>query len=229
MPGKNEVKQYLENSYYHIYNRGVEKRNVFQDQQDYAVFLSYLKEYLLPKNQDQLAQKLSDLKLPYREKARILKLLRLNNFAGEITLIAYCLMTNHFHLLVKQKSRESIDKFMNSQGTRYGMYFNRKYQRVGPLYEGPYKAVLVQTEEQLLHLTRYIHQNPLKLKTASQGHPLQAQPSSYPEYMGKRKTAWVDPSEILAFFSKTSPQLSYEAFMGIEENLENIEKLAIDT
>src|SRR3989344_7551887 len=151
MPAKNSVKQYLENGYYHIYNRGVEKRNIFLDQQDYGVFLSYLKEYLSPKNEKELQEKLSNPNTSYKEKDKILKALRMNNFFGEITLLAYCLMPNHFHFFIKQKSAVSIDKFMNSIGTRYTMYFNRKYKRVGSLFQAVYKAVLVSHEEQFIY------------------------------------------------------------------------------
>ena len=161
MPAKNSIKTYTENGYYHLYNRGVEKRTIFQGEQDYAVFLSYLKTYLMPKNEDDLRQKLADPTISYKEKENIIKLLRLNNFADEITLIAYCLMPNHFHFLVKQNSANGIDRFMNSLGTRYTMYFNRKYKRVGSLYQDVYKAVMVGSDEQLLHLTRYIHRNPV--------------------------------------------------------------------
>ena len=157
MPGGNAQKQYVEDNYYHIYNRGVEKRSIFQDSQDYGVFLSYLKEYLLPKDEHGLRDLLSNPNITYKERDKILKLLRLNNFAGEITLIAFCLMPNHFHFLVHQKSANSIDQFINSFGTRYTMYFNKKYKRVGKLYQGTYKAVIVTTDQQLLELTRYIH------------------------------------------------------------------------
>ncbi len=119
MPAKNTIKQYKENGYYHIYNRGVEKRLTFQDSQDYSVFLSYLKEYLSPKNEQELREKLSNLETSYKEKDKIIKILRLNNFSGEITLIAYCLMSNHFHLFIKQANSQSINKFMQSFTTRY--------------------------------------------------------------------------------------------------------------
>ena len=140
MPARNSRKQYLENGYYHIYNRGVEKRKIFLDRQDYNVFLSYLKEYLLPKDEESLYKRLADRSISLMERDNIHKTLRMNNFAGEITLLAYCLMPNHFHFFIKQKSAGSIDKFMNSLGTRYTMYFNKKYDRVGSLYQGVYKA-----------------------------------------------------------------------------------------
>lgn len=77
------------------------------------------------------------------------------------------------------------------------MYFNKKYKRVGPLFQGVYKAVLVMTDEQLLHLSRYIHLQAINL----QGQPLRGQPSSYPNYLGKISQEWVRSDEILAFFN----------------------------
>jgi putative transposase len=68
MPSKNSIKSYVENGYYHLYNRGVEKRIIFLDQQDYGVFLSYLKEYLVPKNEKELHEKLSNPNTSYKEK-----------------------------------------------------------------------------------------------------------------------------------------------------------------
>lgn len=238
MASKNSIKVYAEDSYYHIYNRGVEKRNIFQDEQDYGVLLSYLKEYLLPKDEEYLSSRLVDPNTAYKERDKILKLLRLNNFFDEITLIAYCLIPNHFHLLIKQKNAVSIDKFMNSLGVRYSMYFNKKYKRIGKLFQGVYKAVLVESTEQLLYLTAYIHRNPLSLKKiknlASQDDVLRAlraclaQPSSLPEYLGQRQTDWVHAEEILAHFSKTNPRLTYQSFVEQSDDISHIQNLIID-
>lgn len=232
MPAKNSIKTYEENSFYHIYNRGVEKRLIFQDEQDYAVFLSYLKTYLLPKDEKQLRNSLADPNLNYKEKDGILKLLRLNNFAGDIKLIAYSLMPNHFHFLLKQESANAIDYFMNSLATRYTMFFNKKYKRVGSLYQAVYKAVLVESDQQLLYLTSYIHRNPLperfipKEKILSVLH---SQPSSLPEYLGEKQTNWICPEEILTFFSKTNQRLSYKSFVEQEEDFSIIKNLEIDS
>lgn len=228
MSGGNTRKQYVEDSYYHIYNRGVEKRLIFQDPLDYGVFLFYLKEYLLPKDEKELTSRLSDPNASFKEKDKVLKLLRLNNFAEEITLLAFCLMPNHFHFLVKQKLPQSIDKFMNSLGTRYTMYFNRKNKRVGSLYQGVYKAVSVTTDEQLLHLTRYIHQQALALQGLAWEREMTEQPSSYLDYVGKRKTDWVKPDKILKFFSKTNLNLSYESFVKEREDFILIGKLTLE-
>ncbi len=227
MPSKNSIKLYVENTYYHIYNRGVEKRLIFLDSQDYSVFLNYLKEYLLPKDEKNLRSVLSLDTTSYKEKAQALKLLRLNNFTEEITLLCYCLMPNHFHMLIKQKSSESIDKFMNSLATRYTMYFNQKYRRVGSLYQDVYKAVLVNTDEQFLHLTRYIHKQALALK-GDAFRSWEGQPCSYPEYLGVRKTEWVHPEEVLNYFSKTNPSLSYEAFVKETDDYSAMQNLTLD-
>jgi len=224
MPARNSVKEYIANGYYHIYNRGVEKRLIFQDQQDYSVFLGYLKEYLTPKNEKGLRMRLSYPDISSKEKDRILKFLRMNNFADEITLLAYCLMPNHFHLFIKQKSANSIDKFMQSLCTRYTMYFNRKYKRVGSLFQGVYKAVHIISEKQFLHLSRYIHRQAL----ASQGETLEDQPCSYPEYLSKRRTEWIKPDEILNYFSTSNPSLSYESFVKEGEDTGYIKNIKIE-
>lgn len=227
MSDGNAKKQYIENGYYHIYNRGVEKRTIFLDEQDYNVFLSYLKEYLLPKNEKELYERLSDPDISYKEKDKILKVLRLNNFADEIILISYVLMSNHFHFVIKQKSAGSIDKFMNSLAARYTMYFNKKYKRVGALYQGVYKAVLIRTNEQLLQLTRYIHKQ--VLASRSEAWRFGRQPSSYQEYLGLRKTEWIHTEEVLSFFSETRQNLSYKSFVEEQEsNIEIIGELLIE-
>ncbi|MCX6791992.1 MAG: transposase, partial [Candidatus Gottesmanbacteria bacterium] len=120
-----------------------------------------------------LSTQATDPSVSWRERDQAIRLLRMNNFYGTIRLLSYCLMPNHFHMVVWQKHGPGIDEFMNSLWTRYTMYFNRKYRRVGTLFQSVYKAVAVTTDAQLLHLTRYIHQNPIahrKLQTlASKG------------------------------------------------------------
>ena len=227
MPARNSLKQYQENSYYHLYNRGVEKRLVFLDEQDYSVFLSYLKEYLLPKNTQELSEKLANPNTPYKEKDKIIKLLRLNNFADEITLLAYCLMPNHFHFLIKQKGAQGIDVFMNSLGTRYTMYFNRKYKRVGSLWQAVYKAVLINNDEQLLHLSRYIHLNPVTAGLVN--NAAQWKNSSYAEYITPDKIS--HPLCDFRNYINEDPS-RYRAFVddhaGYQRELAKIKKLAME-
>lgn len=196
--------------YYHVYNRGVEKRTIFQDEQDHGVCLAYLKEYLCPKDEKELNKRLSDVKLSYKDKNKTRKSLRLNNYSDQITLLAYCLMPNHFHFFIKQNENGNIDQFMRSFCTRYAMYFNHKYKRVGPLFQGRYQAIHVTGDAQFLELSRYIHQQAL----AVQGPSLQIKhPSSYPEYIGVKTTSWVHPEQVLEFFPKTNSAFSYESFV----------------
>jgi len=219
MPARNSRKIYLANSYYHLYNRGVEKRIIFQDEQDYAVFLSYLKQYLLPKPISELQKKLSNPSTFYKERASIIQLIRLNNFSDNLKLLAYCLMPNHFHLEVNQETPETIDVFMNSLCTRYTMYFNKRHNRVGHLMQGVYKAVPVTSDSQLLELSRYIHKQAIVLNN---------QPSSYLEYMEQRKTEWVHPEIILNYFSKSKPDMDYEYFVNGDNRFENIDKIRLE-
>ena len=223
MPARNSIKKYINNGYYHIYNRGVEKRKIFLDRQDYNVFLSYLKEYLLPKDEESLNRRLADPSIMPRERDKVLKTLRMNNFYEEINLLAYCLMPNHFHFFIKQKSSMSIDKFMQSISTRYTMYFNRKYKRVGSLFQAVYKAVLVENEAQFIYLSKYIHKQAF---SKLQGLTLEAQPSSFGEHIGQRKTEWVHPEEVLSYFSKSNPTLSYQSF--VTESQTEDEQIALN-
>ncbi len=232
MPAKNAIKEFVADSYYHIYNRGVEKRIIFQDEQDYTVFLSYLKTYLTKKDVSALRAVLADPEASWRKKDQALKQLRLNNFFDTITLISYCLMPNHFHFLIKQTEGTAIDRFMQSLFTRYTMYFNKKYHRVGPLFQGVYKAVRVETDEQLLHLSRYIHRNPASL--ASQGESLRSYSlSSYPQFLGLVDAPWVKPDAILDFFrrDKRKARGGYENFVegkGYDEETFDIIRLKLD-
>ncbi len=205
MPAKNIIKTYIQNGYYHLYNRGVNKRNIFKNQQDYGVFLGYLKQYLSPNDKNPCLRNIT-------VKNKVYKILTppCKNYHHDIKLLAYCLMPNHFHLLIKQFSERGIASLMKSLGTRYTMYFNKRYQRTGPLFQSRYKAVLIDNENQLLHLSRYIHLNPLPKNPT--------QPSSYPNYLGLNHATWIQPQEILTFF-KTARKTnlndisSYQSFI----------------
>jgi putative transposase len=212
VPEKNRIKEYWEEGIYHIYNRGVEKRKIFTDEQDQNVFLGYLKEYLVPKDTKKLQDSINNDQIDYIVKDKYRKLLRLNNFADQIDLLAFCLMPNHFHLLIKQKDSWAMEQFMKSFCTRYVQYFNHKHnRRVGPLFQGIYKAVLITSDEQLLHTSRYIHQNPLK--TNLQGWSLQDYGcSSYQNYLGLVSQSWVKPDLVLSLLGKSGAFL-YKDFV----------------
>ena len=222
MSAKNSVKVYIPQGFYHIYNRGVEKRNIFLDEEDYRVFLSYLKIYLSPKEIileeikreknlgfDQIMEKISQLQ-------------RMKNFVGRIKLISFCLMPNHFHFLLRQEEADDMKFFMKSLSVKYAQYFNKKYHRVGHLFQGRYRAVLVDGEEYFLHLSRYIHLNPRNI--LDKGQKLADYPwSSYPFYLGKGQASWLDKKLLTAHFSglKGLGFNSYQRF--VEEYKEAME------
>lgn len=224
MPAKNILKEYGEDCFYHVYNRGVNKRKIFKDKQDYAVFLSYLKEYLSARDNEKLMKILADPASTQAEKSDARKLLGINNFFKRIELLAYCLMPNHFHFLIKQKDKQAMEILMRSLMTRYTMYFNRRYGRVGTLFQSSYKAVLVETDAQLLYLTRYIHRNPISgrilegriLEGVSLYEQLTSQPSSCPNYLKKIKQDWVKPDFILQNFSESGFN-SYQDFIESDD------------
>lgn len=206
MPAKNILKEYLEDGIYHIYNRGVEKRIIFVDVHDYKTFLYLLKTYLLPSGTDPEGRV-----SPSREK---------RNFHTRINLLCYCLMPNHFHILLKQKNKDDISEFMKCLATNYSMYFNKKYNRIGSLFQGRYKASLIQEDNHLLHVSRYIHLNPGKNKYKK--YPF----SSYLDYVNLRNTKWIQKNLILDYFSTKNinndfvllKNFSYEEFMNDQEN-----------
>ncbi len=231
MPSRNRIKQYIADSYYHLYNRGVEKRLIFLDDQDYGVFLSYLKTYLEPKDEIELQSILADPLSSSKEKDKALKLLKLNNFHDSIQLIAYILMPNHFHFFVKQTELNSIDRFMNSLCTRFTMYFNKKYKRVGGLFQSVYKGVLIQSEEQLMYLTRYIHRNIFGSKRKNEKNIRMLasyQHSSYPEYLGLRYTDWLHPEEVLRLFFDEKAYQAFVEDVDSEKSIKSLDRLTID-
>ncbi|OGG13361.1 hypothetical protein A3D77_03070 [Candidatus Gottesmanbacteria bacterium RIFCSPHIGHO2_02_FULL_39_11] len=228
MASRNSVKIYTPDSYFHVYNRGVEQRNIFQDEQDFSVFLSYVQTYITPKDNQVFYDILTSPQSTSKDKDTALKMINLKNYYLRVQLICYALLPNHFHMLLYQRE-PVINGFMNSLGTRYAMYFNRKYKRKGVLFQDVYKAVQVDSDEQLLYLSQYIHTNPVK----AVGIPIHRweespYPSSLPEYLGLRNTDWISKECILDYFSKTNPGDTYEKFLGIPMDLERIANSAID-
>ncbi|MEK7580092.1 MAG: transposase [Patescibacteria group bacterium] len=209
MPSKNTIKIYVQEGIYHVYNRGVEKRNIFLDNQDYQVFLYYLKSYLLsPEN-------------PIHKKLPVRVRLDFNDFDlhKRIRLMAYCLMPNHFHLMLKQLDEKAMTEFVKRLSNAYVRYFNEKYERIGSLFQGRYKAVSLDKENYFLHLTRYIHRNPQEVLKKFNLTKLEDYPySSYADYLGQRKTQWLFKDDIMRYFKiaqKDDPQdfLSYQDFV----------------
>jgi len=153
MPSKNSVKKYVAGGVYHVYNRGVDKRDIFLDEADYSFFLFLFKTYLKVPKDD--GKGFNPFQMPRKN-----SVIKRGAFIERVDLLVFALMPNHYHLLIKINDETALTDFMKSVMTIYVMYFNKKYKREGSLFQGVYKAILVENNEYLIHLSRYIHLNP---------------------------------------------------------------------
>lgn len=216
MPGKNALKTYIEDGFYHVYNRGVEKRDIFLDEQDYKVFLNYLRLYLTPKDDSIILIKKRDDLSDDQKNEKISKLMALKNYFNKIELLCYVLMPNHFHLIIRQKNKEDMEDFTRSLITKYSKYFNKRYDRVGPLFQGRYNAVLITNERYLIHLGRYIHLNPQGIVIVNKQSLLSYLWSSYPSYVNNTSVSWLNKNYFLSDFTKNNG-FSFDSYQGFVE------------
>ncbi len=142
----------VESEFYHVYNRGTDKRLLFRDDTDSQRFLKllYLSNSVGSINVRNILRKNNE---PYT----------FERGAPLVSIGAYCLMPNHFHILLTPCVEDGISLFMKKLGTGYSMYFNKRYNRTGTLFEGPFKARWADSDTYLKYLYAYIHLNPLKL------------------------------------------------------------------
>ncbi|MFA6274182.1 MAG: transposase [Candidatus Paceibacterota bacterium] len=143
--------------YYHLYNRGINKRVIFQNDTDYRRFILLL-FIANSKNSFRLDDLINKQKKTFEE------ILQMDHGETLVDIGAWVLMPNHFHILIREKTEGGISKFMSKLSTAYSMYFNIKNERTGALLCRPFKSVLVKDDIHLKHLFGYLHLNPLKLK-----------------------------------------------------------------
>ena len=217
--------KFIENQIYHIYNRGVEKRNIFKEDKDYFRFLHDLFEFNDENDVFNVAyyfnlqtKEIESQHLETERKPR--KLL--------VEILIFTLMPNHFHLLLRQKKEKGIVRFMQKLGTGYTNYFNKKYERVGSLFQGRFKAVLIKEESHFLHLPYYIHSNPLDLNYGS-STPIDwlenYRWSSYLDYIGKKNFPSVTSRDFLLEFFGGEKEYQKEMIKWLKEKDENIEEI----
>lgn len=192
MPSKNTIKLYAPDSFYHVYNRGWNYGELFLEEFDYWYFEGLLARRLaLQPTQD--------------PKGREYIWLR-----DKIDLNAYCLMPNHFHFLVYQRDERAITQLLQSICTAYTMYFNKKYKRRGTLFETRFKAVLIYQDEQLQHITRYIHLNHKDFRSWPY--------SSYRDYLDPHTAReWIQSKAVLELFKNVA---IYREFVDDYETLQ---------
>lgn len=182
---------------YHVFNRSVGHIPIFNSIRDYKralqvfEFYSHLKPPL----------KYSRFNvLPSDQKAAFLQSLRVN-YPKIVKLSAYCLMPNHFHFLISGSREDGISTFMRNFQNSYAKFFNIKYERFGALFQSMFKAVRIETDEQLLHVSRYIHLNPVTSFVLKEAQELDAyQWSSWRAYNQLISSEMINTSEIMSQF-----------------------------
>lgn len=184
-------------SFYHVYARGHSRHKIFVDEQDYITFLKLFERYLSAEDAK------NSLGIPYP------------NFYNKVELAAYCLMPNHFHLLIYQHQAGALSSFMRSVMTSYSRYFNTKYNRSGALFESRFRASLIDNDMYLDHISRYIHLNPKHWRTYEY--------SSLPYYLQQIEVSWLRPERVVRTFENPAEYLRFVE--DYEENKKILEIL----
>lgn len=216
------------NNIYHIYNRTIDGRIIYKNDKEYIHALKCFDYY---KYQNPNLKFSNFLKLTIKSQADRLKILKVTK-KSLVSVIAYCLMPDHFHFLVRMEVEYGIPKFAADFQNSYTKYFNTKYDRVGPIFLPRFKAVKIETENQLLHVSRYIHLNPYSAGIVSSFEQLMNYPwSSLKEYIspGEIKAQTCNRQVIMHHFKKNS---TYKNFVfnqaGYQRSLKQIRQALLE-
>lgn len=196
--------QLANNEYYHVFNRGVEKRDIFANEEDYKRF--FLSLILMNDEKEGLMIQWRNFKMSH-PKSSLDDFLRLSlSEKKELAdFIAYCLNTNHFHFILQQKRDRGIERLMHRIATGYTMYFNERYHRSGSLFQGSFKGTHVEPNN-FLRMSVYVNCN-------SEIHKIHSAKDyewcSFPEYLGKKSNQLCKKDVILNQFKNAQEYLEY--------------------
>lgn len=210
----------MEGEFYHIFNRGVEKRTIFENQCDIQRFFRSMSEFntlepigSLHENKFRKKQSLGGgaAKLKKQEKL--------------VEFVAYCLNPNHYHFILKQVGEKGIEKFIHKLSTGYTGYFNLKHKRSGVLFQGPFKSVYVASNEQLLHLSAYVN---LNFRVHLLGGGAANYLSGWDEYIKNARFNFCEKNDVLGQFKNRNEyrkfaERSLEGILERKEILREIE------
>lgn len=201
---------------YHIFNKTCYDLPLFKSKHEFSIFLEAAHYYLQPNPPVKFSK--------YRKNKKRYNI----DFSRKlVTLICFCLMPNHFHFILRQELEKGIETFIRRLCNSYAHYFNTKYETAGSLFHGSFKSVRIENDEQLIHLSRYIHLNPVTayLVENPEDYPF----SSYSTYLEKKQFNFVDPSLVLNQFE--SPK-DYKRFVlarkDYQRGLERIKHLILE-
>lgn len=210
--------------HYHVYNRGVARQPVFLTKRNLSRFITTLSYYRFAGPPIKLSRL---LRLPTDERERFKRRLSVSD-NSLVEIISFALMPNHFHLLLKQVADRGITDFISRVVNSYTRYFNTAHTRVGPVFQGTFKAVHIEADEQMIHLSRYIHLNPLVSHLVEESVLATYPWSSLPAFLTRDSTL-INTEAILRHF--TSPQ-EYKKFVfdhvDYAKNLEMLKHLKLE-
>lgn len=203
-----DYKEFGRGAFVHIFNRGNNREKLFRDEQDYRAFLFRLGLTLGFEQNELNKEKL--LALPYSR-------IRITDTKKNIFRIhSFCLMPNHFHLLIEQCKDLTISKLVSKICTSYAMYMNKKYKRVGHVFQDQFKAVLMEDNPQLMWTSAYIHMNPVKDGLVK--NPSEWQWSSYNDYAFERNLPIVHKDLLMGIFDKKDDFKKETSQLFFDEN-----------
>ncbi len=211
---------FVNGEYYHIFNRGADKRVVFSGRDLFARFLQGMKEFNTTVPIGSIYEN------SFRKKHKLKLGNSVSKFEPEqkklVSVVCYCLNTNHYHFILQQLEDRGIEKFMHRLGVGYTKYFNQKYKRTGVLFEGPFKAIHVDSNEYLLHLSAYVNFN-------NRVHRLgnRVSKSSWEEYTGRGD--FCEKEIILGQFKNITEykDFAFDALRTMQER-KDMEKLLLE-
>lgn len=208
---------------YHVFNRSIAKQPIFTRSKDYQRALEVLKFYLYGKPTIRFSYY---NKLPINQKSEFLA--NLTDTKPVVELICFCLMPNHVHFLLKNLTDNGVNKFMSNFQNSYARYFNTKENRSGSLFQQNFKAVRIESDEQLIHVSRYIHLNPVTSFIIEANELKDYLWSSYPDYLSGDSRN-VSPHLVLGHFRRVK---DYEKFVldqvDYQRKLNQIKHLAFE-
>ena len=192
--------KFVNGGFYHVYNRGLQKQIIFKGKRDYSRFLETVFYYQIENPK------------PKFSTYHISKLFPIDDTKKIVEILCYCLMPNHFHLLLQQRRDNGVSEFMRRFTHSYVNYRNVKYGLQGPVFQGVFKTVPIETDEQLLHVSRYIHLNPTVASLIED--PELYQWSSCKSYITNNDLP-INTEEILGLFNSTS---DYRRFINDQKD-----------
>ena len=179
--------QFVNGEYYHIYNRGIEKMPIFRDEKDYLKFKRGLKDFNNTSYYEERAAMVREY--GFKELSSFLE-----KAERVVEIVAYCLIPNHFHLILKQLMTGGIPKFLHKIGTSFTNFINKKYDRSGSLFQGPYKAIHIDNNDYLLWLSGYVNGN-AEIHGIAEAEKYQW--SSYGSFLGVKEDELITDKEII--------------------------------